>query len=1211
MKPFDPTQELPAGTTLIEASAGTGKTWTITALVLRLLLEEGLTIEQILVVTFTEAATAELQDRVRSRLREALLRLDRDEETKDPVLEHLAEKFPGGEPRDGAIRALRIAINDFDRAAISTIHGFCRRMLQENAFESGAPFDTKLVGDQTDLLWELVLDFWAARMETAHPALVAYLSAKKFGPSRLLDLAEKLASDPDVQVIPALDDAPPPPDDEALIEAFLAFRTAWQSGGESLLDHIVDHRLQPAWKFRKDTLRERSGQIDEFVVPSRPTAAPPWGMDELRRPSLASETGQTVDDHPMFQALEAFYDAWFAHEETLASSILELQQGFREYLRKALPERKARSQTWSFDDLLLELHKALAHPTNGPRIATAIRLRHKAALIDEFQDTDPIQYEIFSRVFHEGTGWLFLIGDPKQAIYGFRGADIFAYRRARNDAGERAYTLTTNYRSDPGLLTALNAFFGQARAPFGYPFITYQDVDHAPDAEEHLVDAGPPLELRWLEHEACGANPTKKKRLSKYDRGDALEKLIAADIGRLLASEAQLDGRPVRPSDIAVLVRKNTQAEAVQARLRLAGIPSVLHGAASVLDSAEASELERFMAGVAEPARTTLMRTALATDLLGVNGVTLAGFDRDESPERDAWVERFRAWRELWERQSFARMFRTVLEEQGVQARLLSYGDGERRMTNLLHLVELIQTAAVREQLGVTGLLRWMRAARSDATPDPTALSLRLESDDRAVQLITMHRSKGLEFPIVFAPYLGSTWMRSAAQLPILDFHDRTKDQAPRVLDLGSADKETNVRAWQAEQRAEDLRLLYVAFTRAKHKLLVYGGPFRDVETSPLAHLAFQPPVLPDSVHALDQTQAHVKALGHADVTQAALSLGTRTSVAVRIATRPDLNIAHHQPERGDEVPLTHRALTRPVDGTWRTSSFSGLKGDGHGQALGPTAEGRDHDTVTPTGTESDTGTPIQLGEFPRGAKAGNFFHAVLEDLDFAQPVDRDLVRKTLSLHGYGEEWTDAVSDALQRMLDAPFHDDGLRLRDLTMAQRLNEMQFTLPVAHGLRACDPDDRVQPHELAKVFRDHASDKVPPGYADSLAELEFTPLHGFLTGFIDLIFVQDGRYTVVDYKSNYVGDHVEDYTEAGLTAAMAHGHYFLQYHLYTLALHRMLKLRLPDYDYETHIAGSTYLFLKGMDPDLGASHGAFRDRPPLPLIEALDTLLRRGR
>lgn len=1206
MRPFDPTQALPPGTTLIEASAGTGKTWTITALVLRLLLEEGLEIDEILVVTFTEAATAELQDRVRTRLREALVRLETGTSGDDVVLEHLAERF-ADDPE--APRRLRRALNGFDRAAISTIHGFCNRMLQENAFESGAPFDTRLVGDQTELLWELVLDYWAARMESAHPVLVRHLNAVRFGPAQLLELAEAIASDPQVQVIPSIDAAPPIPGDETLVAAFLSFRTAWQAGRNEFERHILGLRL--GWKYRDDTLKERFGPVDEFLVPSRPASSPPRQLGWIRKAELESDTGRSLDDHPMFDAIEAFFDAWFAHETSLQQSVLDLQLGLRERLLDELPKRKARAQTWSFDDLLLELHKALGHDKNGPRLANAIRRRFRAALIDEFQDTDPIQYEIFSKVFRQSDGWLFLIGDPKQAIYGFRGADIFAYRRAREDAGDRAFTLTTNYRSDPALLEALNGFFSRATAPFGYPFIQYQPVDAAPTAEEHLVGAGPAFEICWIEHATCSAKPGKK-RLSKGDLGSSFDRMVAGDISRLLRSDALLDDRPIRPSDIAVLVRKNAQAQAVQYYLRANGIPSVLHGAASVLESHEANEVEHFMAGVAEPARTGLMRTALATDLLGVSGDTLASFEQDDCPERDAWVERFRAWRELWEKQSFARMFRTVLEDQGVQARLLSHGDGERRMTNLLHLVELVQTAAVRDQLGVTGLLRWLRAARRDGTPDLTALSLRLESDARAVQLITMHSSKGLEFPIVLAPYLGNTWVKKLNQVPILEFHDRTKADAPRILDLGSADKPAHLTAMNDEARAEDLRLLYVALTRAKHKLLVYSAPQYGLETGPLPHLLFQPPGLPDSEHALGMTAAHIKRLGPAELQAELNALASDTTVSVRVGSHTELNVQAHKAEHDQDVELHHRALGRSVDGTWRTSSFSGLKGDGHGVALGPTAEGRDHDTVTAPASPGGTGTPILLADFPRGAKAGNFFHSVLEDLDFTEPVDRPLVQSKLRLHGYdGPLWVEPVSDAIQQMLDTPFHDDGLRLRDLTAAQRLNEMQFTLPVAHGLRACDRADALHPHELAEVFERHGSGQVPPGYADSIAALPFTPLHGFLTGFIDLVFEQDGRYVVVDYKSNHLGDHVEDYAGAPLTAAMAHGHYFLQYHLYTLALHRMLGLRLADYDYDTHVAGSTYLFLKGMQPETGASHGAFRDRPDRALVDAMDALMRRGR
>ena len=1208
MKTFDPTQDLPQGTTLIEASAGTGKTWTITGLVLRLMLEEDLRIQDVLIVTFTEAATAELQDRVRKRIREALQRLRSGEKTDDALLEHIAAKT--ATDREQATRRLRTALNDFDRASISTIHGFCKRMLEENAFESGALFDTELVGDQTELLESIVLDFWASRMGSAHPAVVRHAQTVRFNPARLLRLAERVAAEPGLDVLPDRSDLPAP-SDAALVDAFQTLRVAWAAGRNELASLL--ERDRSSWEYRLNNLATKLGGVDEWLTPTRPENGPPWQLRAFRKESIAEHI--RVPDHPLLDAVQAFYEAWNNETGALDEHLIELQLEFREHLLVELPKRKAESRTWSFDDLLLELDRALdPEKPASERLAAAIRRRYKAALIDEFQDTDPVQYRIFQRVFRDGGGWLFLIGDPKQAIYGFRGADIFAYGDAKKDAGERCYTLSVNYRSDPALIAGLNALFGTLTNPFAQDFIDYPMVSARPDAIERLDDGRPAVIIRGCDDYALKGKQQKKgKRLYRDDIERSLPRHVSADIARLLHSGAEIDGERILPGDVAVLVRTNAQAESVQTALRLRGIPSVLHGASSVLKSHEAGELERFMAGVAEPARTTLLRTALASDLLGLRAADIAALDENDSSGWDGWVERFRTWRTLWDRQSFARMFRSVLEDMKVQHRLLGTPDGERRMTNILHLVEFVHTAAVDQQLGIAGLLRWYRAQRQDATP-ADVLSLRLESDARAVQLITIHKAKGLEYPVVFAPYLWTSWMKDARSEPILRFHHLGREGSPRMIDLGSEDKSKHLRWYNDEEKAENLRLQYVALTRAKHRAYLYLVPgYRNFDDSPLSYLLLQPsPVLP--TETLAETRRRTADLGIQGVMDAAEASVDRLPDSVafeRVQGLDATGVPPWGPQQDDDWSLGARIASRQLDGSWRTSSFSSLKGDRPPTALGPLAEGRDHDHETPAVETIHAGEPIPLAEFPRGAKAGNFFHDVFEHLDFTAPVDRDLVRRMLILHGYDDEpWVEPVSEFFQTVVDTPFHTDGLRLRDLIPSSRLNELEFVFPVRHGLRACDPQDRMRPQQLAQVFRDHGSAHLPSDYADRIEDLEFEPLHGFLKGFIDLSFLHDGRWFVVDYKSNHVGDTLGAYSEPELAHPMAHGHYILQYHLYTLALHRFLKTRLVDYDYERDFGGSTYLFIKGMDPRLGASHGAFRDRPSLAMVEALDAVMGRA-
>ena len=1082
MRELRVTDPLPRGLTLVEASAGTGKTWTLTAMVLRLLLEHGLPIEHILVVTYTDAATAELRERLRLRLVEAAALLDGGV-GEDPLLTGLVDGWDD-EERGLARQRVTAALLDFDAAAVFTIHGFCSHALREHAFESGVPFDVEL-GDARDLVDEVVGDFWTRQLH----------------------------------------DLP----------------------GE-LLERITTGRDRVTLEQLTTLARAVVGRREAAVVPPPGVLSP-----EPRDP-------------------------------------LDLRLRLVAWARAEVTARAAARGRLSFDDLLHELAAALAGP-DGPALRTRLSQRYRAILIDEFQDTDPVQYRIFSQVFTAGDGWLVTIGDPKQAIYGFRGADIHAYLRAAEDAGERRVTLGRNHRSDARLVEALDRVYSSHPSPFLDPRLAFVSVS-AQHIEPRLTGPGGPLPaLRVLLVDPGEARLTREHRITKGWATQELHHRVAADVAAFLESGTEIEGRPVSPGDVAVLVRKNWLAAAVQEALRALRIPAVRYGNTSVFTTPSADDLRAILAAIADPADPGRVRAALFTPTLGGSAADLASLEEDE----ERWEQEVETLRELgriWKDRGFIQSFRALMAVDGLQTRVLSRPDGERRMTDLLHLGEIAQRAVREESLSPAGLLRWLAAPRHG---DKDVDQVRLESDARCVQVVTVHKSKGLQYPVVWVPYAWEAAKIHPRELAALRFHD--PDAGDRLtLDLGSPDQPRHQALAEDEALAEALRLLYVALTRAEHQVTLVHGLFNEIRSSPLSYLLH---ARDGGLDGLPRARATLLGLSAGDVRRRIDELvGASGGTIAREPLPPRRTRAWHGAER-EPVELSVRRLRRPVDTHWRTSSFSALTDDD------------DHDDAPTLPAEREGEARVPLADFPRGARAGTFLHAVLELADFQDPDSvAHHTRELLPAHGFDPELAHDVAAGLLQALQAPVLPDGARLVDIPRRERLDELEFLVPVASRvdqgqLGLFRAPERVLPRTLARVLAHHASDAVPPDYPARVSALGFAPLQGFLRGFVDLVFRWQGQWHVVDYKSNSLGAHAADYTVPAMTEAMASHHYFLQYHLYAVALHRYLRLRIPRYDPRQHLGGAAYLFLRGMGP--GSDHGVFRDPLPAEVVLALDAAL----
>jgi exodeoxyribonuclease V beta subunit len=1159
---FDPAATpLERGTTLIEASAGTGKTYTITALFLRLLLEEELGVSEILVTTYTEAATSELRDRIRLRLSGAL-RDFQEGASEDPLI---ASLLPGHD-QAGACEKLERALREFDQAAIHTIHGFCQRMLRDRALESGMLFDTELVTDQRPILQELVEDFWRTHFACASPILGALALGSGVSPTNLMALLNAVIPRPLLTVIPQV------PTDEfvqiraevealqkrlcqtwaregAKVRAAVTGPPKWAKANTRLgKAHMLD-----AWFSTLDRCLGGTGQI-----PSDYNVLASLCRSELDKACLK---GASAPSHPFFELCDEY-------QRLLGGFRLASDAFFVAWSREELQRRKREQNILGFDDLLTRLHSALCGE-RGDNLATSLRTRFRAALIDEFQDTDAIQEDIFRKIFGRGDGWLYLIGDPKQAIYGFRGADIFTYLAA-SGAADRQYTLRTNRRSAAKLVAGVNQLFGQQPGAFVFDGINFEPVAASGDRDETpFLTAGnaePPLKI-WAWND-----PTPVRV------GDANRELPAATasaIAHLLGSGAKIGDTPLHPSQIAVLVAQHRQARAVQNALLAYQVPSVLLSDESVWKTHDACELHTVMIAVAGAAREPLVRAALATEILGANVSRLAALQQDETAW-EAVLLRFTEYHQRWLSSGFIQMFRSFLHGEGIRARLLALPDGDRRLTNLMHLAELLHRAAIEQSLAPSALLRWLEAQRTSETPARDDESvLRLERDDDAVGIVTMHRSKGLEYEVVFCPYAwGRTEKKRNGEL--LVFHDRENNDR-LTLDLG-CDERGEHRAVQAcEQLAEEARLLYVALTRAMYQCHFIWGRFRDCEISAAAWLMHRPvQSLPDCASAL---RSHMRALSHQQFESDLADLQSSASDAIEVRPFEVVAAPKYSTSASYAAAVAPRRFRGWINREWSLASFSSL-------VANRSSERPDYDdSSTSEPFASDESLPSGIHAMPGGRRTGVCLHRILERLDFGdESAIESQVARTLESFSFDTlQWTASVTSCVRRAL-AVQTGFGFALKEVSPAVKLTELEFHLPA----------NRLEAGSLKKLL------------GNALEPLSFRPMRGWLKGFIDLVFEQDGRFYIVDWKSSRLGTGLAAYAPAAIAAEMARHHYNLQLHLYTIALHRYLALRLPGYDYEQHFGGCLYYFLRGIDT-ANPDYGIHRSRPDAATVTRLSEWL----
>lgn len=1201
------------GVQLLEASAGTGKTFALAHLVLRLVCERQLALEQLLVVTFTEAAAAELRDRIAQRLQQALALLEQPgSTTADPVLLTWLAAHPELKPGP-----LLLALEQLDRADITTIHGFCRRTLQRRALEAGLGPAVELESDDGERRRQVCHDYWQQQLLPLPAPLLAGLELRGLKPALLEQHLKQLDSDPALGLDPlppgwSVDEPLGTQLQEHWLEAWAAFAEEWNHRGEALEHDLCSTAAElkalgggSTTPYVAKPRSNRVAQVNHWLA----AQAEPPGYDAVlsllngekstrerllldyfhpsafcKATSALEGEGRSLPQAPLLEAIAGLVDA--PAELTLLHSA--------HWGRRELRQRRSRSGRMGFGELLEGLDPGEQPDAAATSLLQALRDRYRVALIDEFQDTDPIQWRILEQAFATGDSQrpashlLVMVGDPKQAIYRFRGGELATYRLARDRAGA-IHGLFENRRSSAALVAGLNALMapGLVRSQLEVP-----PVQARADKGELVLPEGEAT-LQLL--------PLRTDQLPQQVSGLCLQLLQRRLLLRQGGPGEPVRQRPLEPNDLCLLVSSHRQAEELRRALEQRGLPSRLVSRGDVFASEGATGLQRLLDALADPGSPNRQRLLAASPLLGWSAETIAS-----APEQrwDALADQLSRLAAALPRQGLMAALGQLLNTEGM-ARLAL---GGRVLADIQQAAELVQERLHREGLGAAAAADWLRRLRLDPDREvPEAHQLNSDAADSAIAVVTVHRSKGLEYPVVVCPYLwrapkptvgvGRRWRPPGRSAPRLDLHLSPHWGVGRL-------------AFRDQQEAEEQereRLAYVAATRARHLLVLGWMEAKGQEANPLAGWLLtqgQRRELP--LHELDPDQL------------------------------PGPEERWQAPKPGGTLEVGPRPL-QTLDTTWGRSSYSAWAHSASPLAPQITEEGRDTDALSSDGAAlPGPGTPWPaqgpLAQFPRGAGPGDALHRILERIDYQTPADSpetaSVVAQELQRAGLDPVHQQSLLAGIEQLRLSPMGGalGAARLADLPRQQRLNEMNFDLPLAVPQTPGPRPALIRASGLARAFAQHPGGLFGARYAGQLAQLEVAS-RGFLTGSIDLVFRWGERWWVADWKSNWLG--VRDaggqplacgplhYGQDAMAQLMEQNHYPLQAHLYLVALHRYLRWRLPEYDAARHLGGYAYVFLRGVPGPLdhpcseeAAVPGMLVEQPPLQRVLALDTLLREG-
>lgn len=1199
--PLNPV-ELPLNqVSLIEASAGTGKTYTIGSLYLRLLLQAGeknfsrpLNVEEILVVTFTEMATEELKQKIRERITDAIQKLSAYSETQsdsafknDEFLTALSRHI---EDIPLAIQRLKLAEQNMDLAAIFTIHGFCRRMLMQYAFHSGVHFNLELMKDQSDLLKQFTNEFWREHFYPLPFEMANFIAQELKSPDSVLavlknDIGKNFDAELENGHFLTLSL-------ETLLEKVAKQRhiidklkQTWQENEREIKDFIAQELQNKRLNGNKYRANHLPGYYARVAAWVKNKTAHLLSEDIVKYfTQSALNANAAKDKKPNRSTVLEELDQWVTEfQQTISPDLLRklILFHYRQGIQQKLLEYKRNHQEKSFDDLLRLLYEALQNE-QGDQLAEMIRFQYPFAMIDEFQDTDAQQYGIFSKIYRENQGnntGFIMIGDPKQAIYRFRGADIFTYLKAAEQADKR-FDLMKNYRSEQRVVEGVNQLFDFPQLPFIYDSIEFMPVGARTDHRQfYLKGEQEPAYRFYLTEEKDG-------KLDKI----ALAQTCAISIQHWLKSAAEnqaifqgdKDSQPLQAANIAVLVRDRYEAASVKTALQQRGIASVfLSDQSSVFDSRIAKELVLVLKACLNVAERPILN-AIATALFGLTAAEIHQIHHNEE-DWQRWADSFAQYQQTWQRQGVLPMLHRLLLEQGIAERLLGLPSGERDLTDFLHLAEILQQASTLNN-SEAALLSWFeKQIQGEGRQEA---QIRLESERQLVKIVTIHKSKGLEYDLVWLPFLAVPSRDPNQSAHINLYYSKDDDKVLWDMENRHLDKLTE------ETFAEELRLLYVALTRAKYQMAFALPAEFDKKWNPLLYVLSRGEIGKNLT--LSQTYST-----HSLLNEFKATVPDRTSVSIEPATQlvelPPLAFSSSQ-----DV-LCAAKFQGHIEQNWHITSFTGIEQKHrwmhylNESAVKKSAvfdEAKDYDSQAIPQNPSEILTALSpekeqiISALPRGTQVGTLLHRYLEKNDFIALTHEATLEKLCQELQLDVELIPLLQQWFEQIVQTPLSQShGIKLIELAKSDCIKEMSFYLSIQENFDVKGFNQSLQAyHHLPSE------------------SLQFEDIQGMIRGTIDLVFRHQGRYYLLDYKSNFLGESWADYAPQCLEKAMLHHHYDWQYLLYTLALHRYLKSVDSHYDYERDFGGVFYLFLRGMNGE--PQSGVFFDRPSAQLINELE-------
>jgi exodeoxyribonuclease V beta subunit len=1207
MKPFQLEHVPLLGMNLIEASAGTGKTFNIVHLFLRLLLEPRradlppLPVQHILVVTYTIAATQELKDRIRKELQRFLADFKKAEVSRaNPLVSFYLQKFNTKEAVQEALKRVQIAVSQLEDLQVFTIHSFCRRMLKDYAFETGFNLKAELSTGEA-LLEEVVSDFWRKRFYHASEFLVQQMMDKDFSEKKILTRTQMLSfckrylDFPGLKIKAPQDSPPSPEREKEYREALQGLAVLWKKEKEKILEKLISDQGLNRSRYRETSIKRWYQQVDQYFTEeaSHRSLLPfPPALHYFRQEhlSLCVKKNKVPPFHPFFQQVDS---VWLQFSENLGSWeqwYLHLIQDLLEFCKQELTQRKKNTNVFFFQDLLQQLATTLRDPAKS-EVKQAIQKRYAAALIDEFQDTDPLQWEIFKTLFQKEPHTLFLIGDPKQAIYRFRGADLRTYstaqKQVQTSASGNCYTLRQNFRSEPQLLEGLNYLFTRPGSPLEQAaFLEKEIVFERLEAcqKETRLHFDPPLSFEgqkplqlWLaDNSACGLAEDSKPNKGRIRL--RIAEAVASEILKIHEAQPTVATEALSFSDFSILVRTHSQGTLMQEVLQEHGIPAVIKYVGNVFHSEEAQELHYILQAILEPNHFKRLQTAYATTLFGKESQEL--FETQSEEKRlEQRLLTLQEYHEVWKTQGIMSLMKRLMIQEKIQIHLLQAPQGKRRLTNFLHLMELIHEASINKKLNMDQLVSWFGKQRHEKELWESAYHLRKTGEESAVQIVTIHASKGLEYPIVFCPF---AWEDILVPRGEALYCDEQEQQCLALFANQTSEQEKALK----ELISEDLRLLYVALTRAIYRCYLVLRFHETEQKRPALYSLFGENFSPFQNHP-----------------------------SLHLHPLPPPLKKHYEKKSSQDSPSpagVFHPFEKKIPSGWKVASFSFLtktksQNEGDWSPLVPVEESFSSEKAEPEEI------PKGFFAFPRGERAGQCIHEILAELDFTKDLcdtgfrcAQTLIPLKLQRYGYTaqqqEEYRPYLLEMLEQILYTPLsrEDPSLFLAQIPWKHRLNELEFYFPLKTL-------SKTKLQEFFKTQQLDSSSLFELSWLEQLEKLDFAPCSGFFKGYIDLIFFYRDRYYLIDWKSNHLGNRAEAYHPRYLKSSMDNNFYSLQYHFYLVALHLYLQQRLPHYRYSKSCGGVYYLYLRGIHQGLGAPYGIFFERPPAERIEALSTLL----